>query len=102
MNKCICDVCRKNEANHKFKVKRHMLVDYITGKWGYRKIDICDSCHNKLMRISVDKKIEDEISELILADHWYKRYNDAYMQSAYLDGFQAVLDMLIQNKILKM
>lgn len=102
MNKCVCDICRKNEANHKFKVKRHMLTDYITGKWGYRNIDICDSCLNKLMRIPVDKKIEDEISKLIDTGDWAIRYEDVDLQSAYIDGFQTVLDMLIQNKILKM
>ena len=102
MNKCICDICNKNEANHKFKVKKYMMTDYILGKSGYRKIDICDSCYHKLMRIPADEKIEDEICKLIATDDWDKRYGDADMQSAYLDGFQTVFDMLIQNKILKM
>lgn len=102
MNKCICDICRKNEANHKFKVKSHMLVDYITGKWGYRNIDICDPCLNKLMRIPVDKKIEHEIKRYAASDEHLDEYKTSELQSAYLDGFRTVLDVLIQNKILKM
>lgn len=102
MNKCICDICNKNEANHKFKVKKYMMTDYILGKFGYRKIDICDSCYRKLMRIPVDKRIEDEICEIIETGDWMRRYEDVDMQMAYLDGIQTVFDMLIQNKILKM
>lgn len=102
MNKCICDICNKNESSRKFKVKEYGFIDYFTGKLGYRNIDICDSCLNKLMRIPTDKKIEDEIWEIVATGDWDKRYSDTDMQSAYLEGFQTVLDMLIQNKILKM
>lgn len=102
MNKCVCDICRKNEANHKFKVKRHMLTDYITGKWGYRKIDICDPCLQKLLRIPSDEKIEHAIMRYATSDEHFDKYKTPELQSAYLDGFQTVFDMLIQNKILKM
>lgn len=102
MNKCVCDICNKNESSNKFKVKQHMCVDYFTGKFGYRKIDICELCYHKLMRISADKKIEDEISKLIDTGDWMRKYEDSDMQSAYLDGFQTVLDVLTSQKIFKM
>lgn len=102
MNKFICDICNKNESSRKFKIKEYGIIDYFTGKFGYRKIDICDSCYHKLMRISADKRIEDEISKFIETGDWMRKYEDADMQSAYLDGFQTVLDVLTSQKIFKM
>ena len=102
MNKCICDICNENESSRKFKVKKYMLTDYMLGKWGYRKIDICEVCYHKLMRIPVDKRIEDEICKLIETGDWARKYEAADMKSAYFDGFQTVINMLIKNKILKM
>lgn len=51
MNKCVCDVCCKNPAQNQFKVKRQMPVvraDIHVMRWV--RIDICDSCFQKLMR----------------------------------------------------
>lgn len=52
MNKCVCDMCRQNPTNHKFKVKRLLSVvrsEMHVMRWV--RIDICDSCFNKLLRI---------------------------------------------------
>lgn len=48
MNKCVCDICRVNEASEKFKVKKRMKVNHELNTFGYRKIDICESCYRGL------------------------------------------------------
>lgn len=62
MDKRICDVCDKNEANTSYKVKKSTLGRHHTGgsgargivyDWGlYEKIDICDECAEKLLGVS--------------------------------------------------
>lgn len=47
MNQCICDICRENIANHRFKVKRK---NFRIGNGKWEKIDICDSCYHKMLR----------------------------------------------------
>lgn len=57
MDKCLCDVCCKNEANHRFKVKR--LQPTIRGglhKMAWVRIDICDSCYHMLLNAKMDKE----------------------------------------------
>ncbi len=52
MDKCMCDVCCKNPANHQFKAKRMLPViraDMHVKRWV--RIDICDSCFRKLLHI---------------------------------------------------
>lgn len=102
MNKCICDICNKNEANHKFKVKKYMMTDYILGKFGYRKVDICDSCYRKLMRIPADKKIEEEIWDCVSDGAGLEKYETEELNSAYCDGIDTILNMLVHRKILKL
>ena len=51
MDKCVCDICCKNTAVHKFKVKRLQGVvraDMHVMRWV--RIDICEACYNKLLR----------------------------------------------------
>ena len=48
MNKCICDICGKNEADHSIKAKKRWVYTDSLDKW--RKIDICTACFYKLFR----------------------------------------------------
>jgi hypothetical protein len=62
LDKRICDVCNKNEANASYKVKKSTLGRCCTGGYGargiafgwgiYEKIDICDECGEKLLGVS--------------------------------------------------
>lgn len=51
MEKTICDVCKKNEASEKFKVKKEMITSYEFLSRGYVPIDICESCYRKLLSV---------------------------------------------------
>ena len=42
MNKKICDLCKTNEADNNFKVKKD-------GRLGWERTDICDVCYRKLI-----------------------------------------------------
>lgn len=51
MTKCVCDICRKNEASKHLKIKK--LTPTLTEcetfeKW--QRIDICQGCYNKLIK----------------------------------------------------
>ena len=54
----ICDICKKNDADKRFKVKRSAKAyGYLTGKLAYfwtpyEKIAICDECAEKLFNIA--------------------------------------------------
>lgn len=62
MDKRICDVCDKNEADTSYKVKKSTLGRHCTGGsgargivcgWGlYEKIDICHECAEILLGVS--------------------------------------------------
>lgn len=62
MDKRICDVCGKNEANTSYKVKKSIFGRHYTGgsgargivcDWGlYEKIDICGECAERLLGVS--------------------------------------------------
>lgn len=49
MQKIVCDICKKNEASEKFKVKKEMTTNYEFHTRGYVKIDICENCYHKLL-----------------------------------------------------
>lgn len=49
MQKILCDICKKNEASEKFKVKKEKITNYELLSRGYVKIDICESCYHKLL-----------------------------------------------------
>ena len=49
MNKTICDLCKKNEANQKYRnrvEKRKMFLYSVL----YDYVDICDECFEKLFK----------------------------------------------------
>ncbi len=53
MIKEICDICHQNEPYHKYKVKKLKSVvrsDMHVLRWV--RIDICDACYNRLVRMS--------------------------------------------------
>lgn len=59
MDKCICDICRKNDAVHHFKVKKKMRVvrgGFHVERWV--RMDVCDVCYHKLREAS-DKSTHD-------------------------------------------
>lgn len=102
MYKCLCDICERNDADKNFKIKKKFFHRDYSGfnKPEWKDIDICEECYEKLKRIKADKTIEDMIVDLIAESHWNTDYDDTSMQSAYLTGFQDVLDMLYHNKII--
>lgn len=52
MDRRMCDVCKTRDASKSFKVKEsHMLYGFSKDWNPYRKIDICDSCAEKLLNI---------------------------------------------------
>ena len=67
MKKCICDICHENEADYHYKVKRSGRF-LICGEWiwsGYKKLDVCKHCGEKLLSVINDTQIEntEEIEE---------------------------------------
>lgn len=54
----ICDVCKKNDADKRYKIKRSVkaygyLTEKLTYFWTpYEKITICDECAEKLFNIA--------------------------------------------------
>lgn len=100
MNKCVCDICCDKPAVHKFKVKREQITDYEFLTKGYVRIDICEGCYHRLMSVHNDKKIEDLIWEFVSSNDHLKKYADDNMQSAYLAGFNAVIGLLVQKRII--
>ena len=60
MNKCICDICKRNTADKHFKVKEKR--EFPTYEYGlvlmnshWINIDICEGCYAKLMNIKEDR-----------------------------------------------
>lgn len=54
----ICDVCKKNDADKKYKIKRSVKgYGYLGYIWEpYEKIVICDECAEKLFGVSLKAK----------------------------------------------
>lgn len=58
MNTVICDICRKNEANESFKIKKSVSrihVDEYGNKipsFGWERIDICHICYYNIIKAS--------------------------------------------------
>lgn len=65
MIKCLCDICKENEANKHFKVKRpeYRWRDGYHGT-NYVKIDICENCYNKLISLT-DKEFTNILNKYI-------------------------------------
>lgn len=75
MNKILCDICKQNEANKKFKVKMSRRGCYertgYGGRWNdsiwkpYKRLDICEKCGEKLLGIASNSTIVHSIIESI-------------------------------------
>lgn len=100
LNKCLCDICERNDADKSFKVKKKYRDYSGIGKPKWSDIDICEECYEKLKRVKADKAIEDMITDLVAESHWNTDYEDTSEQSAYMTGFQDILDMLYHNRII--
>lgn len=53
MNIKVCDICLRNKADRKYKIKESLFMDGISdyGWQFYRRIDICDECAKKIFNI---------------------------------------------------
>lgn len=96
MNKRICDICEKNEANNNYKMKQEKCFgDYDMGfvfpRYEWVEIDICDECFEKMKTIKDYKKLENRVyTEAI--DGWNRIYGDDEIGATnYLMGVEAAL-----------
>ena len=100
MNKRICDICEKNEANNSFRIQQEKEVanystfGFLIPKMEWVDIDICDECFEKMKTIKDYKKLMDRIEDGAIAG-WTKMYGgDIKKQSEYLEGVQAVCNAI--------
>lgn len=108
MNKRICDICDKNEANNSFRMQQEKEVanystfGFLVPKMEWVEIDICDECFEKMNTIKDYKKLMDRITDGAIAG-WTKLYDgDINKQSEYLAGVEAAckaIDPKYQFKI---
>ena len=97
MNKRICDICDKREANNGFRIQQEKevtfgFVVYSNKEWV--EIDICDKCFEKMKTIKDYKKLRDRIEDEAIAG-WSKMYDgDADKQTIYLEGIQAACNAI--------
>lgn len=65
MVKCLCDICKENEAKKQFKIKGRDR-EYRTGNFWveYAIIDICENCYDKLLSL-VNKEFEKEFANML-------------------------------------
>lgn len=107
MNKRICDICEKNEANVNYKIKQQKCVanidmGFVFPKYEWVEIDICDVCFEKMNTIKDYKKLMDRIADEAI-NNWSKLYDgDINKQSEYLAGVEAAckaIDPKYQFKI---
>jgi hypothetical protein len=76
--KCICDVCRSNEANQHFKVKK------LSGVWTWRgryeasewaELDICNQCYEKFIGVIHEREDRERMMEAFIGKP-HKENND--------------------------
>ena len=95
MNKRICDICEKNEANNSFRIQQekevasHSTFGFLIPKMEWVEIDICDECFEKMKTIKDYKKLTDRIADQAIKG-WNALYDgDIDKQSEYLAGVEA-------------
>lgn len=100
MNKRICDICNKNEANNSFRMQQekevasHSVFGFLIPKMEWVEIDICDECFEKMKTVKDYKKLMDRIEDKAIVG-WTKLYDgDIDKQSIYLEGVQAVCNAI--------
>lgn len=103
MQKCLCDICGIEEPQHNYKIKERELLwagdNMPLIRW--KRIDICDACFKNLGKLKYEIDLEKRA-----IDQVWNRYGNLYpddidLQGAYLQGAQDVMDMLLQNKVVK-
>lgn len=56
----VCDICKKNKADKKIKIKLSER-NFVHDKWsGYKKIYICPNCEKKIL-VAMEKSIEQKM-----------------------------------------
>lgn len=65
MNKCVCDICKMNDAQKKFKVKQEKRIairehGLVIPRSKWVDIDICETCYDQLVQVSKGGKKIDE------------------------------------------
>lgn len=96
MNKRICDICEKNEANNSFRIQQEKEVASYSSTFGFLipkmewvEIDICDECFEKMKTVKDYKKLMDRIDDQAIKG-WNALYDgDIDKQSEYLAGVEA-------------
>lgn len=104
MQKCICDICGIDEPQHNWKIKEKGL--YYSGHNEpplimYKRMDICDKCFENLKKLRYEQDLEERMISFACGKYEKLYPDDVDMQSAYLAGIQDVLDVLLQNKVVK-
>lgn len=99
-----CDVCGKKIDNYPgvLNYKGGFRL-FINGFLHHDTLDICDDCFAKLRQIKKNINLRDKVSDEVIGQAFGK-YDDANLQSIYLEGVQDTLDcfelhMLGKSKI---
>ncbi len=79
MYKCVCDVCRSNEANQHFKIKKLCGVFRFpreVSEWV--ELDICEQCYEKFIGVIHEKEDRKKMTEAMEAfvGKSHKKNND--------------------------
>lgn len=100
MNKRICDICEKNEANNNFRIQQEKEVasystfGFLVPKMEWVEIDICDECFEKMKTIKDYRKLFDRISDQAIKG-WGALYDgDIDKQSECLAGVEAACNAI--------
>lgn len=99
MNKRICDICEKNEANNNYKIKQEKCFGYsdmghIFPRYEWVEVDICDECFEKMKTIKDYRKLFDRIADQAIKG-WGTLYDgDIDKQSEYLAGVEAACNAI--------
>lgn len=99
MNKKICDICDKREANNNFRVQQQAESGFLLfgfdciPKMEWVEIDICEECFEKMKTIKDYKKLADRLKEALVG--WSNLYDgDVNKQTIYLEGFQTAWNVI--------
>lgn len=104
MQKYVCDICGIDEPKHNWKIKEKRLYlgrDEAPPLLRWDRMDICDKCFENLVKLRYEKDLEKRVANFAI-DRYEKLYpKDADLQTAYLTGAQDIIDILLQNKVVK-
>lgn len=101
MNKCVCDICGIDNPKRHFKIKERKLMTDCTNVLpiiSWEKVDICNKCFNNFVQLRYESNLENRIEKM--SYHYDEKYpGDLDMQSAYLQGIQDCMDILLPTKL---